>query len=282
MTSTQLILGTAQIEPTYGITRARITERENWEAVFFEAQSEGFSAVDTAALYRGAHAALGRSSWKGEIHTKFASLGSLLQDFENAKRDIGRTEIDVVYFHRLPQSEEAALKFRHYAAELKDRGARAIGISLYSPQELETILEIQDVTHVQIPLSALDQRFLGEPMEKLRNNGKKVILRSVFLQGLLATNAPISSLSRMPSGLSSPLARFRAEAVSKNFSFIESALAFIRGVPGIHGVIIGCDSIAQVKEVSSLWKKPQQTSYDWATFAELAVADDDLIDPRRW
>ncbi len=77
-----------------------------------------------------------------------------------------------------------------------------------------------------------------------------MIVRSVFLQGLLATGAPLESLHHMPPALSSYVAEFRAEADAHNLSLIDYALTFIRNVPGIDGVIIGCDPVSQVRESS--------------------------------
>ncbi len=282
MNTARLILGTAQIEPTYGVTRLASSQKADWDSIFVEAQSSGFSAVDTATLYQGAHATIGRSPWKGEIHTKLASMASVLDDFEIAKRDLRREEIDLVYFHRVPDSPEKLKIMRRCAASLKDQGAHSIGISVYSPPELDTILDVEDVSHVQIPLSALDQRFLGEPISVLKSLGKKIILRSVFLQGLLATNAPTDLFTDLPSGLSRYVAKFRAEADLQNLSFIECALTFIRNISGIHGVIIGCDAVSQVTEASLAWENTQNNVFDEESFAKLAVTDENLIDPRRW
>ena len=59
-----------------------------------------------------------------------------------------------------------------------------IGVSVYTPEELEKYID--DIDIVQIPLSIADGRFLPF-LPKLRKRGVEIHARSVFLQGKLLT-----------------------------------------------------------------------------------------------
>lgn len=242
----------------------------------------GFVALDTAALYPRAHSTIGQSTWSGQIHTKLASLDSMSHDFAQAKRDLGRKTIDVVYFHRAPKSSAEVTEARKLARALKADGARSVGLSIYHPAELQSVLDIQEITHVQIPLNALDQRFLGEPISQLKRHGKTIILRSVFLQGLLASHAPLESFTRVPGDLMRHVSRVRAEAASRNLSSLEFALGFVRSIADITGVIIGCETVSQVRESSQAWENSKSLQIDRGVFTNLRVSDEALIDPRSW
>jgi aryl-alcohol dehydrogenase-like predicted oxidoreductase len=277
-----LILGTAQIEPSYGATRETIASDQNWKAIFAEAWACGFAALDTAALYPQAHTIIGQSGWEGEVHTKLASLGSLTHDFALAKRDLKRKAIDLVYFHRVPRNSGEIIETRRLAIALKAEGTRFVGLSVYHPAELQPALEIEEITHVQVPLSALDQRFLGENISRLKSHGKTVIVRSVFLQGLLASQAPLESFTEVPRELLKCVNRFRSEAASRNLSPLQFALGFVRGIADVDGVIIGCETIAQVRESSAAWENSKSLEIDQDVLTKLKVLDEALIDPRSW
>lgn len=282
MNNAYLILGTAQIEPSYGAARERIVSNQNWKAIFAEARVCGFAALDTAALYPQAHITIGQSDWEGEVHTKLASLGSLTHDFAQAKRDLKRKTIDLVYFHRVPRNSAEIIETRRLAITLKAGGASTVGLSVYHPAELQAALDVEEITHVQVPLSALDQRFLGENISQLKSHGKTVIVRSVFLQGLLASQAPLESFTGVPRELLSHVNQFRLEAASRNLSPLEFALGFVRGIAEIHGVVIGCETVAQVRESSAAWKNSKSLEIDQGVLTKLRVLDEELIDPRSW
>ncbi len=282
MNNAHLILGTAQIEPSYGATRETIASDQNWKAIFAEAWACSFAALDTAALYPQAHTTIGQSGWEGEVHTKLASLGSLTHDFALAKRDLKRKAIDLVYFHRVPRNSAEIIETRRLAIALKAEGTRFVGLSVYHPAELQPALEIEEITHVQVPLSALDQRFLGENISRLKSHGKTVIVRSVFLQGLLASQAPLESFTEVPRELLKCVNRFRSEAASRNLSPLQFALGFVRGIADVDGVIIGCETIAQVRESSAAWENSKSLEIDQDVLTKLKVLDEALIDPRSW
>ncbi len=282
MNNAYLILGTAQIEPSYGATRETIASNQNWRAIFAEAAACGFAALDTAALYPQAHTTIGQSSWDGEVHTKLAFLGSLTHEFAQAKRDLKRKAIDLVYFHRVPRDTAEVIKARKLTLKLKAEGAQAVGLSVYHPAELQAALDVEEITHVQVPLSVLNQKFLGENISRLKSHGKTVIVRSVFLQGLLASQAPLESFTGVPRELLSHVNQFRLEAASRNLSPLEFALGFVRGIAEIHGVVIGCETVAQVRESSAAWENSKSLKIDQGVLSKLRVLDEELIDPRTW
>jgi len=277
-----LILGTAQIEPSYGAARDATLSDQNWGAIFAEAWSCGFTALDTAALYPRAHTTIAQSDWKGEVHTKLASLGSMRRDFAQAKRDLEGKNLGLVYFHRVPRNSAEVIEARKLAISLKARWAVTVGLSVYNTADLQPALEIEEITHLQIPLSALDQRFLDENIHQLKSYGKTIIVRSVFLQGLLASKAPLGSFTGVPRELLAHVNRFRSEAASRELSPIEFALGFVRGIADIHGVIIGCETIAQVRESATAWEKSKTLEIEQGVLTQLRVLDEALIDPRCW
>ena len=70
---------------------------------------------------------------------------------------------------------------------LKEEGiVKKIGCSIYSPDELNFILNSLDVDIIQAPLNLLDRRLIDSGwLSKLKSYGIEVHTRSSFLQGLL-------------------------------------------------------------------------------------------------
>ena len=69
---------------------------------------------------------------------------------------------------------------------LEEGLVRKIGVSVYSGQQIDSILELYTPDIVQLPLNLFDQRLLESGhLEKLKRRGVEIHARSVFLQGLL-------------------------------------------------------------------------------------------------
>ena len=278
----QLVLGTAQVDPSYGIARNLDSCNPIWEEIFAEAAGNGFNALDTASLYPGAHEVIGASSWEGEIHTKVASVSSAAHDLRIAKEKLGREELDVVYFHRLTRGDKSEQNIRDSARELLQSGARAVGVTIYDITEFEFMLEMEEISHVQIPLNALDQRFLGRPLETLQKYGKKIIARSILLQGILVAPEPVRSRPRYPLPLIEQAQYFQNEATDAGLTPLQLAISFVKSLSGINGVVLGSESVNQVRELGSAWRHDNEDVAKKIDFEKFSVSDESALDPRSW
>jgi aryl-alcohol dehydrogenase-like predicted oxidoreductase len=76
---------------------------------------------------------------------------------------------------------------REALVSLKESGkVQKIGVSIYSPSELEVIPVIGTLGIVQAPLNLVDRRLVTSGwLKRLTDNGIEVHTRSAFLQGLL-------------------------------------------------------------------------------------------------
>lgn len=278
----QLILGTAQVDPSYGIARDLDSHSPVWEEIFREAAENGFNALDTASLYPGAHEVIGASSWEKEVHTKVSSVSAAANELRSAKEKLRREELEVVYFHRLSDGNESEKNIRDTARELLQNGARAIGVTIYDVTEFEFMLDMEEISHVQIPLNAFDQRFLGKPLQTLKKWGKKVIARSILLQGILAAPEPVDSHPRFPHSLLAHTQYFQNEATHAGLTPLQLAIAFVKSLDGIDGVVLGTESVDQVGEIGSAWRHDDGDIAKRLDFAKFSISDESAIDPRSW
>jgi len=124
---------------------------------------------------------------------------------------------------------------------------------------------------VQVPANVLDRRLdeSGALMD-LSESGAHVVVRSVFLQGILL--APGGGLADH-----SDVVTFR-DSIQGRSSALEACLGHVRGLPWATHVVVGATSARELSEIVTAW----QSCSPGLLEPSLASSDLDLIDPRRW
>src|SRR5690606_35948477 len=127
--------------------------------------------------------------------------------------------------------------------------------SLYYPEDINHILDIEQIAAVQVPMNVFDQRLLtNNIMQKLIDSQKCVFARSVFLQGLFFLGA-----DEIPPNLNAArpyLAELNYLAKQADMTVAQFAFAFIRDIDGVDSVIFGADNANQVEQNVQLLNTP--------------------------
>jgi hypothetical protein len=282
-----LVLGTAQFGSDYGVVNARgkVPASEVTEILRLARQA-GVDRIDTAPVYGGAENVLNRSGVEGfKIITKVPKL----HDSRHANRREAVVESERQSCENLGCKKLHGLLL-HSAADLngedgdeiyagllaaRDAGlVEHVGVSIYAADEIEMILDRYPVDIVQLPLSVLDQR-LRPWLPRLTERGIATHVRSVFLQGLLL--CPIDKLPRRLARLGPAIEVFRDRATLCGLQTIEAAIAFVRDLPSVKGIVVGTASVDEFRAL--LNAAATKSSFN----AEgLAVNNVDLVDPRCW
>ena len=100
--------------------------------------------------------------------------------------------------------------YKHFEKEVKDFHQKfkgelfdELGVSIYTNHEIENLINDPFINRIQSPFNILDNyNKRGSCFEKLYLNGKKVDVRSVFLQGIFFKN-----ISNLPNNLN-PLIKY--------------------------------------------------------------------------
>jgi len=160
--------------------------------------------------------------------------------------------------------------------QLKKKGlVKKIGISIYSPKELEKIWKFWKPDIVQAPFNLLDQRILNSGwIDLLKKHNVKIFARSCFLQGLLIGDYNTIKISKKFKKI---LKKFHDWCEKKNISRLKACLDFIRQFQKIDFAIIGFDNSYQIKEILSILKKKRSIITQKFKNNNL-----NLIDPRKW
>ena len=134
---------------------------------------------------------------------------------------------------------------------------KKIGFSVYEPNELEILLEMNLIPDlVQLPFNVLDRKFTPY-FELLKGKKVEIHARSIFLQGLLFKSE--ENLSKEFNTLREDIAKIKRIAQEANKNLLEICLGYVLEQPSIDKLILGVETAKQLNEIvvanTSLSKK---------------------------
>lgn len=258
--NSRLALGTVQFGLDYGIANhsGRVHPDEAGR-ILTEAGQAGISMLDTAIAYGDSERTLGQigvADWR--IVTKLPEMPDTCPDVaewvENRVKGsldrLGVQQLHAVLLHRPAQLLEARGPQLFAALErLKVLGyTKKIGISIYDPNELDSLFSKMHFDLVQAPLNILDRRLVTSGWaRRLKHIGAELHVRSTFLQGLLLMSSEKrpQKFSRWQS-LWLEWDRWLSET---GLSPLEACLRFALSIEEVDNVVVGVDSVVQFREI---------------------------------
>lgn len=284
----RLALGTAQFGLPYGIANqdGQVT-RSAANAMLDLAAANGIDTLDTAIAYGESEACLGEVGTQGfKLVTKLPAVPDGCDDVrgwvqEQVAASLARLGVGVLYgllLHRPEQLIEPDGKALFHALQgLKETGqVQKVGVSVYSPSELDELIPRYRFDLIQAPFNLVDRRFHATGwLQRLKGEGIEIHTRSAFLQGLL-----LMPQATRPEKFSSwsELWRTWHEWLSRhNVSALQVCLAFPLSFSEIDCVVVGADSVSQLGQIISA-----ATSAAPVDFPDLHCEAENLINPARW
>jgi len=160
-----------------------------------------------------------------------------------------------------------------------------LGVSVASVQETLDALSFPGVECLQIPYNILDWRWedAGIPAILLKRPEILVLSRSALLQGLL-TQEP-AKWPVIPQAESEKVTRLLDGWVTqfKRKHCADLCLAFVRGQPWIDSVIVGMETMQQLRENLELFQTPPLSPDESAIITrELPKLPESLLNPALW
>lgn len=254
MTEVPVVLGTVQLGGRYGVAnRTGQPDYATAREMVAAALEGGITSFDTAAAYGESEAVLGRAlrdlgNPEVTVITKVQPMAGdeLRAAVEASEVRLGLPQPPTVLFHREPEPH-------HWAAlsALREEGlvGRA-GISVgHDPDVANAWIRQPDLGVVQVPASVLDHR-QAPALEAAAVSGVEVHVRSVFLQGLL-----LMAEEDVPKALSPAIPvrrRLAALADDAGIPLAELAVRYVLGLPGDIRVVLGCETVDQVRQNAKL------------------------------
>jgi aryl-alcohol dehydrogenase-like predicted oxidoreductase len=292
----RLMLGTVQFGLSYGIAnRSGQPSYETARSIIAAAYDGGVNCFDTAAGYGTSEEVLGRALAELGITDKVIVitkgvrlLDELLSEKDAEKiitesilRSLERLRLEVLPVCLFHVEEH----FRHIGIllKLKDKElVRHVGVSVMTPDACRRIIDSGLVDAVQVPTNVFDRRYIRAGVfQEAEKRGVAVFVRSVYLQGLI-----FLSDAETPPELSAviPVRRkLKSLADEAKMSFAELAVRCVFGIPGATSVLVGVDSLEQMRQnLTFLSKGPLDANLMKAIDEAVPDLSDIILMPNKW
>ena len=287
MKANKLILGTVQLGLNYGINNSlgKPSEKGSFSILGY-AQKNGVNTLDTAAAYGNSEELIGKyhlnSEEKFSVITKFhlQEGKEVTEIVDKALNKLCVTSIDTLFFHSFQDYHSNPGILQALSKEVGKGRINQLGVSVYTNNEIEALLPVQEISVIQAPFNLLDNHSKrAEIFQKAKTSGKKVHTRSVFLQGLFFIS--LDTLPKLLFPLKPELAKIHQIANKSGISIGTLAMNYALSKEYIDGVLIGVDSAEQFKE--NLKSLDETISYEvFRQIDAIAVQNSYLLNPINW
>ncbi len=256
----KLAIGTAQFGCDYGIANQHGCVSENEvRNILNYAENNNISMLDTAIAYGESESKLGKlgvNDWN--IVTKITILNNREKDKivsvkEQVNASLKRLKVDKLYGVLLHNPEclleNNGDEIYSIMNELKASGiVENIGISIYSPLELDELCGRYEFGIIQAPINIFDRRIIESDWHQcLHKKGIELHARSVFLQGLLLMTA--EKRPRIFNKWSSLWSIWDEWVKNNELTYLQACLRYVFSITSVKKIVIGVDSCQQLKEI---------------------------------
>ena len=288
--NSKLILGTVQFGLDYGINNTKgKPSKENIKSILDSAYNSGIQLLDTAEAYGDSQNKIGEyhnnSTNKFNVITKFNSNteGFSLNIIERVYNNLKILDVDKLYCYMFHSFDDFNKYFEKYRKDLlilkRDGIINNIGVSLYSNDELESVLKFNEITLVQLPFNLLDNNNKrGDILKKAKAKGIEIHTRSAFLQGLFFKNTSEFTVKIKPLG---PYLNLLNDLCDEHYKMNDLALNYVCNQKNIDKVLIGVDNVQQLAS-NMLSEKKMITKELTNNIEVIDVKETKLLNPSNW
>ncbi|GAA4048609.1 aldo/keto reductase [Flavobacterium chungnamense] len=281
----KITLGTVQFGIQYGISNTHgVPSDSELESIFSVASELGIKQLDTAKAYGNAEERIGQlSNSKFDIITKFPNVDSK-EDLEIAlSESLQKLNVSSIYGYLAHNADVLIQNPSLWEVLLdakKEGKIKKIGYSLYNPEQLEQLLDLNCIPDlVQLPYSILDRKF-EKQLSILKQLGTEVHVRSVFLQGLYFMNP--NKLPEKLQPLQDSLLELKNLCIENNVSVGEVALNYVISNPNIDKLVIGIETAEQLRENINLVTNWKSNKILFSKIEAIEIKDKSLLNPVNW
>lgn len=283
-----LILGTATFAAGYGVSNSgeRLSSHEIREIVE-TAIRLGIKHFDTAPAYGDAERDLGKLishksnlSISSKISRENGTSAKLM--LASVRETLSRTKVrqlENLYLHDPesllgPKASETVAGLK----EIISQGlVKRVGVSVYSIDTLLRVKEIcPELSVFQVPENICDRRLIQlNELTDLKRQGNCLIIRSIFLQGLLLM--PVEKIPSNLSGAKNTVSQIKDFAISSGIKPLDLCMGYAKAISWASGIIIGAASALQLRQIiGSQSRLPKNWDSRIGTLPEI------ILDPRQW
>lgn len=244
-------LGTVQFGMNYGINNKNgQPDKSKIKDIFDLAHDSGIVSLDSAEAYGIAHTIIGDYHRSGKqlfnINSKFSSISpeSLIDRVKYACELLAVEKLSICFYHSYAEYKDKCIK-PYFNKLLNDNLVEQLGVSVYTNDEFEDVINDPDIKVIQIPFNPFDNFFRrGNLILKAKENGKRIQVRSIFLQGLFFISP--NNLKGKLVELKEELIKLNEIAQTSNMTMSNLCLQYALHYKQIDDLIIGVDTCEQL------------------------------------
>ena len=286
----KIALGTVQFGVDYGINSINgQVQYDELNKILNYARSHDVMMLDTAPAYGNSEQVLGdantqdfkivtktRHFKKNNINSYEVSL--LVRDFYQSLQSLKRKNVYGVLVHNAddllkPGSDQLFKCLQNL--KQKDLVSK-IGVSIYTTDQLQRIINSFDVDLIQLPFNILDNRLVDSGVfSVLDKRDIEIHARSVFLQGLLLMTE--QSRPRRFDRWGSIWKLWHEWLADNKLTALEATIRHVISVPEISKALVGVDSKDQLRDIIKV------RDGNLPSIPEgILTNDPDLLNPANW
>lgn len=283
----KITIGTAQFGMPYGLNGASKVTKAEIEKILSHSHDSGINSIDTAPIYGSSEKILGNIGVKNwNITTKLSSVPEncnsvydwVQNEVKTSLKNLNVDHIDTLLLHR-PEQLETSLGCEIFEALEKLRSSGYVkkhGFSAYNVNEIQKYLRRYDFNVIQAPINVIDKNLIASGVAaKLKQEGKIVQARSIFLQGLLLSKH--HQKTRKFNKWKPVWKQLNTWLEMQNISALNACLNFVFNQSDVDNIVVGILDSRQLDEILGCVSKNKIVVPDFE------VADlETLIDPRKW
>ena len=289
--NSKLILGTVQFGLDYGINNntGKLSEDQVFE-LLERAYELGIRTLDTAEAYGNAHSIISnfhkQSKKRFNIISKYSSSNfdypiDLVERIQVHCSNFNVNYLEGYMFHSYNDFKMNINNDPNVLDNIKNSGlVKKIGVSVYSNDEIEDLLNFKNINLIQLPFNLFDNEYQRkEILEKAKKRNIEIHTRSVFLQGLFFKD--INTLTNGLLPLKNNLSELSLILKNYNLSMDSLALNYPLNKTYIDKVLIGVDSLEQLKNNI----KATENDFDKSIYEEvdcIQIENIKLLNPSNW
>lgn len=283
----KIVLGTAQFGLDYGInnSRGKFSQIEVFNLLKL-AYSKGIRELDTANVYGNSEKIIGEfltqnRNLKFKITSKISKKSlSFESQINTSLRDLRIEKIDTLLFHSFDLFKHFKDQLQEYKSLKKNCPFNEIGVSVYTNNELETLINEKVIDRIQAPFNLFDNyNYRGDIFLRLKSENKKIDIRSVFLQGLFFIDT-----EKLPEKLKSfktSLELLYKVSFQSGLNIQQLAMGYVNSFSFIDKILIGVDSIDQLKNNLKYFNSTISKSLK-KKLEKIPIENPELLNPILW
>ncbi len=288
----RLGLGTVEFGMAYGLARSpRPVPAAAIGDILRMAHEQGMHVIDTAPAYGRSEEMIGRmlpAEHRFHIITKTPAVRSdtitkedahrLRQSAFNSLRALKQTSLHglLVHFADDLLAQNGSYLMEEMLHLRQDGLVHKIGVSVYTAEQIDRILDRYQIDLIQLPLSVFDQRLIQSGhIKRLKELAVEIHARSVFLQGAL-----LLSPDKLPPHFAAAgklIHQYHRAVQEADVSLSAAALNFIAQITEIDSILVGVNSVRELQEDIAAFRRDVALPCD-----KFAIDDEAIVNPSLW